>query len=405
MTTAITGLAVAALKPAVEAVGRSVQRKAAMRRAGLTPADIATLNALDGDALANSLDGLALAAKLPQGVSLKELTGAMSHPSITGNVNELLAAILTDANALKLDAIRRSFTLSLEARLSGNFTEIIIEELANVAFKAIEQSCVSLKQRLIDIGGPTLNDIRKVSFLTRIVSSLDTIDQHLASQERARSNSDDRFFHDWTKKYRRQVEMNHGFIQPPDFDRKLKIPIEELYVSPRLNEKGHGARRSINLADLQTLIDRTVLLGSPGGGKSTASNILMYRTARDNSGKVPFLVVLRDFANESHPEVSIVDYIEKRLRVHYQAPSPVGAVESLLRGGSALVIFDGLDELLDTSFRRDITDRVELFAQLYPLCSILVGLLTFSWVDYRPGSGGHNPPRVSIAMAINASGL
>ncbi len=33
------------------------------------------------------------------------------------------------------------------------------------------------------------------------------------------------------------------------------------------------------------------------------------------------------------------------------------------------------------------------------------GLLTFSWVDYRPGSGGHNPPRVSIAMAINASGL
>ena len=35
----------------------------------------------------------------------------------------------------------------------------------------------------------------------------------------------------------------------------------------------------------------------------------------------------------------------------------------------------------------------------------LLGLLTFSWVDYRPGSGGHNPPRVSIAMAINASGL
>jgi len=39
------------------------------------------------------------------------------------------------------------------------------------------------------------------------------------------------------------------------------------------------------------------------------------------------------------------------------------------------------------------------------LMEVFKGLLTFSWVDYRPGSGGHNPPRVSIAMAINASGL
>ena len=34
-------------------------------------------------------------------------------------------------------------------------------------------------------------------------------------------------------------------------------------------------------------------------------------------------------------------------------------------------------------------------------------LLTFLWVRFhdRPGSGGQRPPRVSVAMAISASGL
>lgn len=37
-----------------------------------------------------------------------------------------------------------------------------------------------------------------------------------------------------------------------------------------------------------------------------------------------------------------------------------------------MVIFDGLDELLDTSYRREVTDRVELFCTRYPLTRVLV---------------------------------
>ena len=40
--------------------------------------------------------------------------------------------------------------------------------------------------------------------------------------------------------------------------------------------------------------------------------------------------------------------------------------------GRGVVIFDGLDELLDTSRRADVTARVERFCAEYPLAAVLV---------------------------------
>jgi len=47
-------------------------------------------------------------------------------------------------------------------------------------------------------------------------------------------------------------------------------------------------------------------------------------------------------------------------------------VDLLLLTGRAVVIFDGLDELLDTSRRADVTTRVERFCAEYPLAPVLV---------------------------------
>jgi predicted NACHT family NTPase len=47
-------------------------------------------------------------------------------------------------------------------------------------------------------------------------------------------------------------------------------------------------------------------------------------------------------------------------------------VERLLLTGRAVVIFDGLDELIDPSRRRDVSDLVEQFCSAYPLTSVMV---------------------------------
>ncbi|WP_051870287.1 NACHT domain-containing protein, partial [Streptomyces resistomycificus] len=86
---------------------------------------------------------------------------------------------------------------------------------------------------------------------------------------------------------------------------------------------------------------------------------------------LPFLVLLRDFAADAEKR-SVVDHIEARLEALYQCPAPPGAVDRLLLSGAASVVFDGLDELVDSTRRREVTEIVELFCAKYPLAPVLV---------------------------------
>jgi hypothetical protein len=98
----------------------------------------------------------------------------------------------------------------------------------------------------------------------------------------------------------------------------------------------------------------------------------MDQFASDAEGWVPFLVTLRDYAAQDPPERSVVGYIEYTVETFYQCPAPPSLVDLLLLTGRAVVIFDGLDELLDTSRRADVTARVERFCAEYPLAPVLV---------------------------------
>ena len=68
----------------------------------------------------------------------------------------------------------------------------------------------------------------------------------------------------------------------------------------------------------------------------------------------PFLVILRDHASQKQQEpCSILEFINDNIKADYQITSfPSDAVEYLLLSGRAVVIFDGLDELTNTSDRQ-----------------------------------------------------
>lgn len=193
----------------------------------------------------------------------------------------------------------------------------------------------------------------------------------------------------YEKRYRKQVEGRHGLITPPHFDAARQIPINDLYVFPTLKsviEKGGEKEQEKDLiesiTDFLFHVQRTVVLGNPGGGKSTlAQKICHYLTA---SGPVhqfigsrqltPVLVILRKYgvAKQEH-RCSIHEYIETEFEATYQLPSPpLHTLEYLLLNGHILVIFDGLDELLDTSSRQEIRDDVQSFCNLYPSTPVLI---------------------------------
>jgi hypothetical protein len=134
---------------------------------------------------------------------------------------------------------------------------------------------------------------------------------------------------------------------------------------------------------------RLVLLGDPGGGKSTFVNHLAHCLAahdlhpdggwlaqlpgwpEEEGGKLPILVTLRDFAHalpEPLPATAeahhLWDFIAERLgaqRLGFAAEH----VEGELEGGRALLLLDGLDEVPSAGQRAFVRDAVLAFVKRY----------------------------------------
>jgi hypothetical protein len=206
-----------------------------------------------------------------------------------------------------------------------------------------------------------------------MIAILHAIERHtasLSSQPRLQDEAD------FLARYRHHVVEYHGQIEPPDFERRRRIPIAHIYVAPSIIQMADVQEpeqlREIDLLALADEVDRTVLLGDPGSGKTTSVNVLMHFHAAEEQRRLPFIVTLREFAAADPPERSVVGFIEHRLEVFYQCPAPARLLARLLLTGAAIVIFDGLDELLDTAHRADVAAVVERFCTEYPLVPVLV---------------------------------
>lgn len=147
---------------------------------------------------------------------------------------------------------------------------------------------------------------------------------------------------------------------------------------------------SITYQDLRLLFNRVVVLGDPGGGKSTLCQHLCHDLSRQAVAslqsdskqltaqlqKFPLRVILRGYekARTLEPQLSIFDFISRDLKNHVVASDAEidEALKYLLVTGRAVLAFDGLDEILATAQRRDFVDLVMSFCSQFPLCPVLV---------------------------------
>jgi len=366
------------LTDAITAAGRRVA--AAMPRPGRRHLSEAL-------AIARWFDTYQLTESIPELPELSpeettQLAEVLRGDEVQAVLHELLAARLTDAPETDMTRVRATFDLTLRVGDPG------IGQLAVVLFDYYDAEICELVGRLESAEPATLDQIRSEAAGIRMIAILHAIERHtsaLSGRPAARTETDFLF------RYQRHVAEHHGKIEPPDFDRRRRIPIGDLYVPPAIVQVIDTAPgeppREISLRALDDEIDRTVLLGDPGGGKTTAANYLMHQNATDAARPVPFLVILREFAAPDGPERSVLGHIEHKLETFYQCSQPPGIVAQLLLTGRALVIFDGLDELLDSTRRAEVTAIIERFAAEYPLVRLLVTsrLVGYdqAWLDDR----------------------
>lgn len=208
-----------------------------------------------------------------------------------------------------------------------------------------------------------------------------------------------------TNKGARSVEITRMYVpsslryrDTPKNDLRLKA-VEGL-IKTRLSEStvvlagDDRARMDVGLVtypDLKLQFRRAAILGDPGGGKSTLCQHLCFDLSKQAVAamqvatpdkitaqlqKFPIRVIIRNYekAKTSEPQLTLYDYILRDWANHVAAgPDELRiALDYLLTTGSAVLAFDGLDEILVTARRREFVDLVLAFCTQYPLCPALV---------------------------------
>lgn len=305
-------------------------------------------------------------ADQPPGV-VERLAGFLLGDDVQAALHELLAARLTDAPEADVERIRGVFEMTIGADLP---------ELVNRAgelFGYYDEQVCDLVGRLEGSEPAMLAQIRTEALNARMIAILGLIERHSAALASPQARSSVTGF---LARYRHHVVNHHGQIDLPDFERRRRVPIADLYVPPTLvqviDSPTSEPARELGLWALAAEIDRSVLLGDPGGGKTTAANAIMHHFASsEKPQRTPFLITLREFT-AADPQRSVAGHIAHKLETFYQCPAPPGLIARLLVTGACTVIFDGLDELLDTARRLEVTAIIERFCAEYPLAAVLV---------------------------------
>ena len=169
------------------------------------------------------------------------------------------------------------------------------------------------------------------------------------------------------------------------------VPMENIYIPlsviPNGADENDLAVSRRNPVEFLAPGTRHVVLGDPGSGKTTLlrflalfgqSKPLQQRYGSTQQGKrlrfesderLPILVTLRRYADalRAKDNLSLIDYIRENISADFSiADISTEFLEYYLESGQTILLFDGLDELPNPSFKQKVRNRIHNLTETYP---------------------------------------
>ncbi|MDQ3705537.1 MAG: NACHT domain-containing protein [Chloroflexota bacterium] len=306
----------------------------------------------------------------------------LASPEMGSMIRQIYAALLDGSEADHIGAIKRELLWLLALHAKRTIEDESIKILSEQLFEVVVNACQRALNRAVDQGILSAHEARSQIRHNFILDRLRGIEKNLTFLQASHQLNVEAVL-TFESRYRSQVAQRYSTLTPPFIDSARKVDIDALYVPSSIVRGPKRAVQQTEVLDLprfRNLIYHTVLLGNPGGGKSTFSLKLCHDLATRYEERLlanrlvtPILVILREYGEKKKERgCSILGYIEATARERHQLQVPSGAFEYLLLNGRTVVIFDGLDELLETRDRQEISADVESFCNLYPDVPILV---------------------------------
>ena len=182
-----------------------------------------------------------------------------------------------------------------------------------------------------------------------------------------------------------QLEKNpvsSGVIFTDELTLPFKFPINETKQSKLLAEQKALAMRDRSAPRIpaQKVINiaqkKAVVLGAPGSGKTMLANyfaLMLCETTQSDPTQIglkaeddylPVVVRIRDWILQ--PRMGLLEYLRSNAEASLACKElPTGFFEHWLERGRALILLDGLDEVVDEAQRRKVAEQIETFLHQY----------------------------------------